>query len=215
MPEVVYQDQDIIVEAYLGLGRMGNNCYVLRPTSDGPVTVVDAPEGIEEVVNALGGHEIERTVVTHSHFDHWLGFDVLGTATEAPVFVGGQETNLEPVWNAQPLEDGDVFSIGRAQVQVIHTPGHTPGSICLLVGRAVLTGDTLFPGGPGRTKTHEDLETEIASITSRLHTLDPETLVLPGHGSSTTIGASRAEYEVFAAKDHDPDLKGDVLWAES
>jgi len=215
MPEIAYQDQDVIVEAYLGLGRMGNNAYVLRPTSSGAVTIIDAPEGIEEVINALDGAEVERTVVTHSHFDHWLGFEVLGTVTEAPVFVGSEEANLEPAWNAQPLEDGDVFSVGDAQVQVIHTPGHTPGSICLLVGKALLTGDTLFPGGPGRTKTHEDLETEIESITTRLHTLDPDTIVLPGHGPGTTIEASRAEYEDFASRDHDPDLHGDVLWAES
>ena len=215
MAEIAYQDQDVIVEAYLGLGRMGNNCYVLRPTSSGPVTIVDAPEGIEEVINALGGAAIERTVVTHSHFDHWLGFEVLGTVTDAPVYVGADEANREPSWNARPLDDGETFSVGDAQVQVIATPGHTPGSICLLVGKAVLTGDTLFPGGPGRTKTHDDLETEIESITTRLHTLDPETVVLPGHGPGTTVEASRAEYEVFAAKDHDPDLHGDVLWAES
>ncbi len=215
MPEIAYQDQDVIVEAYLGLGRMGNNCYVLRPTSTGPVTVIDAPEGIEAVIQGLNGAPIERTVVTHSHFDHWLGFEVLGTVTDAPVYVGDQETNLEPAWNARPLADGETFNVGDAQVQVIATPGHTPGSICLLVGKAVLTGDTLFPGGPGRTRTHENLETEIESIVTRLHTLDAETVVLPGHGPGTTIGASRAEYEVFAAKEHDPDLHGDVLWAES
>src|SRR5690606_22609277 len=102
MPEIVYQDTDVIVEAYLGLGRMGNNCYLLRPTSDGPVTIVDVPEGIEEVLNALDGREVERVVVTHSHFDHWLGFEVLGTVTDAPVYVGAEEADLEPVWNAQP-----------------------------------------------------------------------------------------------------------------
>ena len=166
MAEIAYQDQDVIVEAYLGLGRMGNNCYVLRPTSDGPVTIVDAPEGIEEVINALGGAAIERTVVTHSHFDHWLGFEVLGTVTDAPVYVGADEANLEPSWNARPLDDGETFSVGDAQVQVIATPGHTPGSICLLVGKAVLTGDTLFKnsvGGvraPGST-SYEDLRSSI------------------------------------------------------
>src|SRR5690606_9650830 len=123
--------------------------------------------------------------------------------------------DLDPSWNAQPLEDGDVFAVGDAQVQVLATPGHTPGSICLLGGQALLTGDTLFPGGPGRTKSHEDFETVVQSITSRLHTLHPETIVLPGHGPSTTIEASRAEYEVFAAKEHDADLHGDVLWLES
>lgn len=192
MPEVAYQDPSIIVEAYLGLGRMGNNCYVLRPTSSGPVTIVDAPEGIEEVINALAGAEIERTVVTHSHFDHWLGFEVLGTVTDAPVYVGAQESNLEPSWNATPLDDGEVFTVGDAQVQVIHTPGHTPGSICLLVGKAVLTGDTLFPGGPGNTSFEGgDFDTIIASLDQRLFTLPPDTLVLPGHGDDTTIGTER------------------------
>jgi hydroxyacylglutathione hydrolase len=214
--EVVYQGEHVLIEGYLGLGRMGNNCYVLRPaTGAGPVTIVDAPEGIEEVIVGLDGAEVERTVVTHSHFDHWLGFEVLGTYTDAPVYAGAEETDLEPSRNVQPLADGEVFNVGDAQVQVIHTPGHTPGSICLLVEGAVLTGDTLFPGGPGRTRTAENLRTEIESITTRLHTLPPETLVLPGHGGSTTMEASRAEYEVFASKDHDPELHGDVLWLES
>lgn len=214
--QVVYQGEQVMIEGYLSLGRLGNNCYVLRPVSgSGPVTIVDAPEDIEQVITALGDTEVERTVVTHSHFDHWLGFEVLGTFTDAPVYAGAEETDMEPSWNAQPLEDGDVFQVGGAVVQVIHTPGHTPGSICLLVEGAVLTGDTLFPGGPGRTRTAEDLQTEIESIAARLLTLPAEIVVLPGHGSSTTIAESQREYEVFASKDHDPDLHGDVLWLES
>ena len=79
----------------------------------------------------------------------------------------------------------------------------------------MFTGDTLFPGGPGATGSHELLQQAIASITSRLYTLPPETLVLPGHGAGTTIGESIAEYEVFASREHDPDLHGDVLWLET
>ncbi len=100
-------------------------------------------------------------------------------------------------------------------MRVIHTPGHTPGSICFLVGGALLTGDTLFPGGPGRTRDPQALAQEIDSITSRLYVLPAETLVLPGHGDHTTIGRSREEYAVFAAKPHPADLAGDVLWLES
>lgn len=213
--QVMYEGAAIRIEGYLGLGRLGNNCYVLQPPSGGPVTLIDAPEGIEEVLAALGDTPIERTVVTHGHFDHWLGFDVLGTVTEAPMYAGAEERDLEPSYGALPLEDGDVFSVGNAVVQVIHTPGHTPGSICLLVEGALLTGDTLFPGGPGRTRTPENLQTEIESITTRLLTLPAETLVLPGHGPSTTIAAASEEYEAFAAREHDPDLHGDVLWLES
>ncbi|MEX1023425.1 MAG: MBL fold metallo-hydrolase [Dehalococcoidia bacterium] len=212
----VYQGKDFTIEAYFGLGRMGNNCYVITPATPGAgVTIVDAPEGIEAVVAGLGETPVERLVVTHSHFDHWLGFDTLRAHTDAPVFAGAEETELDASRGVQGLADGDVFTVGDAQVQVIHTPGHTPGSICLLVEHCVLTGDTLFPGGPGRTRTPEDLATEIESITTRLHTLKPETVVLPGHGPATTIGESVEEYRVFAGKEHAPDLKGDVLWLES
>ena len=97
-------------------------------------------------------------------------------------------------------------------VRVIHTPGHTPGSVCFLVGRYLIGGDTLFPGGPGHTDTPADLQQTIRSIVQRLYVLPDATLVLPGHGDETTIGASRHEYAVFASRPHPPDLCGDVLW---
>ena len=100
-------------------------------------------------------------------------------------------------------------------MRVIHTPGHTPGSICLLLGDALFTGDTLFPGGPGASRSNLALQEEITSITSRLYPLPAKTLVLPGHGPGTTIGESKHEYEIFKAKKHDPDLHGNVLWLES
>ena len=214
MPQV-YADKQITIESFEGLGRFGNNVYVLRSPDGGGVTLVDVPEGIEAVLEALGDEPIERVVVTHSHFDHWAGFDAMRAHTDAPVFAGAEETNLEASRNIQPLADGAVFNVGAVPVQVIHTPGHTPGSICLLAHRALLTGDTLFPGGPGRTRTPEDLQTLIGSITTRLYVLDSETIVLPGHGASTTIADSRREYEVFAGKEHPADLAGDVLWLES
>ena len=104
---------------------------------------------------------------------------------------------------------------GRRGSACCHTPGHTPGSISLVVGGAVFTGDTLFPGGPGHSRSNEALQQEIASITSKLHTLPDATVVLPGHGDRTTIGESKAEYEVFASKEHPADLHGDVLWMEN
>jgi len=119
------------------------------------------------------------------------------------------------VKDIQSLTDGDEVAVGGAVVRVLHTPGHTPGSVSLVTGGAVLTGDTLFPGGPGHSRTNEALQQEIVSITTWLHTLPDGTLVLPGHGDTTTVGESKAEYEVFAGKDHDPDLHGDVLWLES
>ena len=209
----VYSDEQITIEGFLGLGRMGNNCYVLRPAAAGAgVTIIDVPEGVEAVIAALGDTPVERIVVTHSHRDHWHGFDLLRGFIQAPVFAGAEETNLEESRGILPLADGETFTVGEAPVQVIHTPGHTPGSICLLVNGAVLTGDTLFPGGPGYSRSPELLAQEIESIVTRLHTLRPETVVLPGHGPGTTIEASKAEYAVFASRPHDPALHGDVLW---
>ena len=212
MAKQIYADATVTIEIVPALGRFANNTYILRPASGGPATVIDVPEGAEAVVAALGDTPVERIVVTHHHSDHWLGFDILRAHTPAPVFAGATETNLDPTRNVQPLADGATFEVGSATVRAIHTPGHTPGSTCFLVGGALITGDTLFPGGPGRTGSAENLQQEIASITSRLYALPPETLVLPGHGPTTTIGESQAEYAVFASKSHPAYLKGDVLW---
>lgn len=214
MPRV-YEDQQVAIEMIGPLGPYSNNAYIVRPMDGGPVVVVDAPEGAEAIVEALGDSEVSHIIVTHSHADHWNGFGVLRAHTIAPVYSSGEETGLEPSWQVLPLDDGAEVRVGRATMRVIHTPGHTPGSICLHVGNALLTGDTLFPGGPGASRSPDALQEEIASITSRLYTLPDETMVLPGHGGGTTIGASKAEYEVFAAKGHDPGLHGDVLWLES
>jgi glyoxylase-like metal-dependent hydrolase (beta-lactamase superfamily II) len=138
---------------------------------------------------------------------------------DATVFVGRSEANLERIeeiaGRIKRLAHGQELTVGQAALRVLHTPGHTPGSICLVVGGAVLTGDTLFPGGPGYTRTPETLHEEVASITRELYVLPDETLVLPGHGASTTIGASKAEYAVFASKAHDAELCGDVVWTRS
>jgi hydroxyacylglutathione hydrolase len=112
----------------------------------------------------------------------------------------------------RPLADGEQISVGGNSVTVIHTPGHTPGSCCFLIGRYLISGDTLFPGGPGHTNSPQELQQTIASINERLYTLPDDTLVLPGHGQGTTIGRSREEYAAFAARPQRPDLQGDVTW---
>ena len=113
------------------------------------------------------------------------------------------------------LADGDEVEVGSLRLSVLHTPGHTAGCICLRVGEHLIAGDTLFPGGPGRTRSGEDLQQEIDSIVTRLYSLPEQTHVYPGHGADTTIGASKQEYAVFAAKPHDASLSGDVLWLTS
>ena len=215
MPEV-YADEQVTVELLADLGPYGNNAYVVRPRAPGSAaTLIDIPQGFEQVLAALGGRAVERVIVTHSHMDHWGGWDVLRASIDAPVLVGAEETGIETGRSVERLADGAELAVGAATLRVIHTPGHTPGSICLLLGGVVFSGDTLFPGGPGASSTHAALEQEIASIRARLYALPEATLVLPGHGLWTTIGESKREHEVFAGREHDADLHGDVLWLES
>ena len=216
--ERVYEDDEIVIDVLRALGPMENNVYLLRPAGGGPVLVIDAPEGSEATLEALGSAEVSDLVLTHSHRDHWGGHELLRGRVDVPFSVGTHEVNLDAVAATGPLtrlDEGAQLEVGSCRVRVIHTPGHTPGSICLLAKGALLTGDTLFPGGPGYSRDNVALLQEILSITGKLFVLPDETLVLPGHGAGTTIGASRAEHAAFAAREHASDLHGDVLWATS
>lgn len=194
------------------LGPYANNAYVIVDRATKRSIVVDAPFDSEKTVEAARGSDVQMIVVTHRHGDHWANIDLVKEKLGAPVFCheGDRAPYSEKVFDT--LADNAVVPIGDTQVRVIHTPGHTPGSICLLVDGVLISGDTLFPGGPGRSDTPEDLREMVSSITSRLLTLPDDTAVYPGHGDNTTIGASKREYAAFASKEHRADLCGDVTW---
>lgn len=197
------------------LGDFGNNAYLIQDRDSGDTIIVDAPADGERLLEALGDGRVSRIVVTHRHADHWLSIDALKAITGAPVAC--HEADREPYATKvdAAIADGELIEVGSVVVQAIHTPGHTPGSICLLVGSHLISGDTLFPNGPGRTNRPEDLQEEIRSITSRLFELPDETTVHPGHGDDGNIGESKREYAGFAAHEHPADLAGDVTWADS
>ena len=161
---------------------------------------------------ALGGAKVRSIVATHWHPDHWMSYDNIRAATGAPVSVYEHEVRVPSERIDQKLRDGQELVCGSARLRVIHTPGHTPGSISLLLGKLLLTGDTLFNGGPGRTAAHADLITELASIVSRLYVLPDEVTVWPGHGDATQLGVSKREYAEFISRPMPADLAGDVTW---
>ena len=113
------------------------------------------------------------------------------------------------------LKDGDIVSCGDIRLSVLHTPGHTRGSICFLTGNCLIAGDTLFPDGPGKTGSPADFKKIMDSLTAKIFILPDEVQVFSGHGDSTTLGKERKAFEAFRAKPHDPGLCGDVLWSSS
>ena len=113
------------------------------------------------------------------------------------------------------LADGQVISFGNQELKVLVTPGHTDGASCFLVGKHLFSGDTLFPGGPGKSRSPEALETILKSITSKLLTLPDDTQVYPGHGDDTTIAEAKRRHDVYASKSHPEGQFGDVDWLNS
>lgn len=199
----------------LPAGPYGNNVYLVQDRESGDAIIVDAPPEGEKILESLGDGRVTQIMMTHRHPDHWMSIDAIKEATGAPVVC--HEADREPYAEKVDgtIADGDEIEVGGLRLKVMHTPGHTPGSICLLLGKRLLSADTLFPGGPGKTNEPEDLQQEIQSITSRLFELPDETAIHPGHGDDGTIGGSKREYAVFASKEHPADLCGDVLWEES
>ena len=174
------------------VGPMDNNVFVIRCTETGDAVLIDAAnehERLLELCKALG---VRRVIETHGHWDHIqavpavrdAGYDVGVTAADA-----GMLPSYDDI-----LEDDSVIEIGRLRISTIATPGHTRGSMCFqLEGTPLLfSGDTLFPGGPGNTSFEGgDFATIIESLDQRLFTRPADTIVLPGHGNWTTIGAER------------------------
>ena len=176
------------------VGPYANNVFVLRCRETGEATLIDAANEHEQLLELCQRLGVRRVLETHGHWDHIqavpaireAGYEVAVTAADAPM--------LKDVGYDVFIDDADVIEIGRLRLHAIHNPGHTPGSVSFRVEGAplVFTGDTLFPGGPGNTKSKEgDFDTIIQSLDTRLFTLPAETIVMPGHGVSTTIGAER------------------------
>ncbi len=209
----VVDDGEVRIVKVGPMGPANNNAYIVRDLGAGESLLVDMPLEVRRLVDAIAADgSVKLVVATHWHPDHWASYDAVRTATRAPVLVGAREVNIPEERIDGRLDDGAEVRVGSTRVTVIHTPGHTPGSISLRVGRALISGDTLVDGGPGRTFASGDLEVLLESIGSRLLPLDDSTLVLPGHGGDTTIGDSRRGFAAYQQHPKPSGYHGDVAW---
>ena len=212
-----FDDGNLAIFATGPAGPYGNNVYLLVDRETNEAAFVDAPDEPEKSIALAesAGVRPSAVLLTHSHPDHTAGFERLQAHFGLHLYADAREPWLQDAWAARGVEHDQEIRVGNIVFRAVSVPGHTPGSTTFLHGKHAFVGDTLFPGGPGRTRTNADLLQEIESITTRLYALPDDTVVYPGHGDRTTIRASRAEYADFAAREHSPDLAGDVLWATS
>lgn len=176
------------------VGDYDNNVFVVRCRATGEAVLIDAANEHERLLELASTLGVRRVLETHGHFDHIgavtkmreAGYEVAVTAADAPM--------LREVGYDVFIDDAEVIEFGRLRLHAIHNPGHTPGSISFRLADApvLFSGDTLFPGGPGATKFEGgDFDTIIRSIDDLLFALPDDTIVMPGHGLDTTIGAER------------------------
>ncbi|HLY09331.1 MAG TPA: MBL fold metallo-hydrolase [Planctomycetota bacterium] len=205
-----------MIHQIVAVGPLQCNCHILADEASREAVIIDPGDDADEILRRVKGYSVRALLHTHCHFDHMTGTRKVAEATGAEILIhpadkayydslAGQYRMFgmprdvdDPLPVKRFLKDGDAIDVGKHTLQVIHTPGHTQGSCCFHTEGVLLSGDTLFHRGIGRTDLPGgNPEEELESIRKRLFTLDPETVVYPGHGSKTTIGQERAENPFF------------------
>jgi glyoxylase-like metal-dependent hydrolase (beta-lactamase superfamily II) len=190
-----------------GSWDVDNNIWIVG--DDPNVVVFDAAHTAQPIIDAVAGRNVVAVVCTHGHNDHVTVAPELGEALDAPVLLHPADEVLwrmtHPDKDFHSIGDGLVLSVGDVEIRALHTPGHSPGSVCWYAPDlgAVVSGDTLFNGGPGATgRSFSDFPTILASISEKLGKLPADTVVYTGHGDSTVIGDEIVHYDEWVARGH-------------
>jgi glyoxylase-like metal-dependent hydrolase (beta-lactamase superfamily II) len=190
----------------VSVGPMDNNAYLLECRDTGERCLVDAADDAATLLALLGDGRLEQVVTTHRHPDHWQALAEVVEATGARTAAGQADTEAIPVPTGVPLADGDRIQVGQVTLEVISLVGHTPGSVALLHEDAeghphLFTGDSLFPGGVGKTSGPDTFATLVDDVEHKLFDrLPDDTWFYPGHGRDSTLGAERPALPEWRAR---------------
>jgi glyoxylase-like metal-dependent hydrolase (beta-lactamase superfamily II) len=185
--------------AKVAVGPMSNNAYLLRCTATGEGLLIDAAneaDRLRELIR-LDGPPVASIVTTHQHRDHWEALEEIADDAGAAVFAGDADADALPVAVEQRLNHGDTLTVGDVSLEIIGLRGHTPGSVAVLYRdpegiNHLFTGDSLFPGGVGRTANPDDFTSLVNDVEARLFDeLDDSTWFYPGHGDDSTLGVEK------------------------
>lgn len=201
LEELVRQPDGLVIRCLRNLGPYENNIFLISHSESGEGYVIDAGYEPQQIADANAEVSTRGILITHGHRDHHEHVGELKALLDAPVGIGIDDSTELSIESDTLIVDQQSFGFGPLALQAIHTPGHTPGSTCFLIGRHLFTGDTLFPGGPGNTQRDPvRFERIISSIRERLFSLSDDTVVYPGHGRDTTIGAERPHLDEWIAR---------------
>jgi hydroxyacylglutathione hydrolase len=172
----------------LEVGSLENNCYILFCPRTGESAIIDPAAEAERILGETEACKVKYILITHGHWDHIGALEEVRSRTRAQV--GIHELDARALQRLPDffLRDGQTLTFGDLTLKVLHTPGHSPGAVCLLAENILFSGDTIFPGGPGNTEIpRADYQEILKSIHSKIFTLPEDTVIYPGHGLETTV----------------------------
>ena len=181
------------------LGAYQTNCYIIHESAGRSCCVIDPGYSADIILDKLDslGLTLEAILLTHGHFDHVGGVKELASETGCRVYICGEDLSMPPMMTAGPIfythtySEGDRLSLAGLDISVIHTPGHTPGSVCLIADDAMFSGDTLFAGSCGRTDLPGGNWATILKSLRRLASIEADFRVFPGHGEDTSLAEEK------------------------
>jgi glyoxylase-like metal-dependent hydrolase (beta-lactamase superfamily II) len=179
----------------MALGAYQTNCYIIHEESSKTCCVIDPGYDADRILGKLDalGLTLEAVLLTHGHFDHVGAVKDLAAETQCDVYLHSEDLTMPPMMTAGALyytktyAEGSLLKLAGLEISVLHTPGHTPGSVCLLADNSIFSGDTLFQGSCGRTDLPGGNWATITQSLKRLAALEGNFWVFPGHGGSTTL----------------------------